>query len=67
MQKLQFEVNNDINSNFSLCQGNITKLNVHAIVNSPNKKLTGEGGIDGAIHDSAGPKFLDEYKKIKWL
>ena len=47
LQKLEFEVNNDINSKVSLCQGDITKLKVDAIANSVNK--TG-GGIDGAIH-----------------
>ena len=41
LQKLEFEVNNNINSKVSLCQGDITKLNVDAIVNSVNKALTG--------------------------
>ena len=57
--KLEFEVNNDINSKVSLCQGDITKLNVDAIVNSVNKTLIGGGGIGGAIHEAAGPGFQD--------
>ena len=39
MQKLEFEVNNDINSKISLCQGDMTKLKVDALVNSVNKTL----------------------------
>ena len=50
LQKLGFEVNNDINVKASLCQGEITKLNIDVIVNSVNKTLTVVGGIDGAIH-----------------
>ena len=38
LQKLKFEVINDINVKVSLCQGDITKLNVDVIVNSVKKK-----------------------------
>ena len=58
LQKLEFEVNNDVNSKVFLCQGDITKLNVDTIVNSVNKTLIGGGGIGGAIHESAGPRFF---------
>ena len=64
LQKLEFEVNNDINSKVSLCQGDITKLNIDAIVNSVNKTLIGGGGIGGVIHEAAGPVLLDECQKI---
>ena len=64
LQKLEFEVNNDINSKVSLCQGGITKLNVDAIVNSVNTPLIGGGGIGGTIHEAAGPGLLDEYQKL---
>ena len=64
LQKLEFEVDNDINSKVSLCQGDITKLNVDAIVNSVNKTLIGGGGIDGAIHEAAGPRLIDECQKL---
>ena len=60
MQKLEFEVNNDINSKISFCQGGVTKLNVDPIVNSVNKALIVGGGIDGAIHEAAGLGLLDE-------
>ena len=45
LQKLEFQVNNDINVKVSLCQGDITKLNVDVTVNSVNKKPTVGGGI----------------------
>ena len=64
LQKLEFEVNNDINSKVSLCQGDITKLNVDAIVNSVNKTLTGWGHVNGAIHETAQPGLTDECQKL---
>ena len=64
LQKLELEVNNDINSKVSLCQGNITKLNVDMILNSVNKTLIGEEGIDGAIHEAVGPGLVDEFQKL---
>ena len=64
LQKLEFEANNDINVKVSLCQGEITKLNVDVIVNSVNKTLTVVGGIDGAIHEAAGPGVVDECQKF---
>ena len=39
LQKLEVEINNDINVKVSLCQGDITRLNVDFIVNSVNKTL----------------------------
>ena len=64
LQKLESEVNSDINSKVSLCQGDITKLNVNAIVNSVNKTLIGEGGIDRAIHKAAWPGLIGQCYKL---
>ena len=61
MKSLQIKtVDNNLNQKVSVLMHDITKLDIHCVINAANEKLVKGGGVDNAIHKAAGAELQKE-------